>query len=120
LQNVVTYDVVVSVDYSDLTLKPGMMAAGHIATDQRDDVLQVPSEALRYAPVSATGTATRQSGKAALSLKLGRRRKPGSGCCVCVVVRRNLASGGGDRKHWIDRTGGGYSARASHVADAVA
>ncbi len=65
LQNVVTYDVVVSVDNSDLTLKPGMTAANRIIIDQRDDVLRVPSQALRYAPVSASGAATRRSGTSA-------------------------------------------------------
>ena len=60
LQNVVTYDVVVSVDNSDLALKPGMTAATQIVIDQRSDVLRVPSQALRYAP--ATAGATRRSG----------------------------------------------------------
>jgi HlyD family secretion protein len=53
VQNVVTYDVVVSIDNSDLALKPGMTAANRIVTDQRTDVLRVPSQALRYAPVTA-------------------------------------------------------------------
>ena len=48
VQNVVTYDVVVSVDNSDLALKPGMTAATRIIIDQRDDVLRVPDQALRY------------------------------------------------------------------------
>jgi len=50
VQNVVTYDVVISVDNSDLILKPGMTAATRIIVDQRSDVLRVPSQALRYAP----------------------------------------------------------------------
>jgi HlyD family secretion protein len=50
VQNVVTYDVVVSVDNKDLALKPGMTAATRIVVDQRRDVLRVPSQALRYAP----------------------------------------------------------------------
>ncbi len=50
VQNVVTYDVVVSVDNSDLTLKPGMTAATRIVIDQRNDVIRVPSQALRYSP----------------------------------------------------------------------
>lgn len=50
VQNVVTYDVVVSVDNPDLALKPGMTAANRIISDQRTDVLRVPSQALRYAP----------------------------------------------------------------------
>ena len=54
VQNVVTYDVVVSVDNSDLALKPGLTAATRIIVDQRSDVLRVPNQALRYVP---TGTA---------------------------------------------------------------
>jgi HlyD family secretion protein len=50
IQNVVTYDVVVSVDNSDLDLKPGMTAATRVVVDQRGDVVRVPNQALRYAP----------------------------------------------------------------------
>jgi HlyD family secretion protein len=50
VQNVVTYDVVVSVDNTDLALKPGMTAATRVISDQRDNVLRVPSQALRYMP----------------------------------------------------------------------
>ena len=50
IQNVVTYDVVVSVDNDDLLLKPGMTAASRIVTAERQDVLRVPSQALRYSP----------------------------------------------------------------------
>ena len=50
IQNVVTYDVVVGVDNSDLHLKPGMTAATRVVVDQRSDVIRVPNQALRYAP----------------------------------------------------------------------
>ncbi len=60
VQNVVTYDVVVSVDNTDRALKPGMTAANRIVVDQRRDVLRVPSQAFRYAPVTEDGT--RRSG----------------------------------------------------------
>ena len=50
VQNVVTFDVVVSVDNSDLALKPGMTAATRIVADQRSDVVRVPSQALRFVP----------------------------------------------------------------------
>lgn len=54
VQNVVTYDVVVSVDNTDLTLKPGMTAAARVIIDEHDGVLRVPSQALRYTPEGAT------------------------------------------------------------------
>ena len=47
VQNVVTYDVVISVDNSDLALMPGMTAASRIVVDQRNDVIRVPNQALR-------------------------------------------------------------------------
>ena len=50
VQNVVTYDIVVSVDNTDLALMPGMTAAARVISDQRDNVLRVPSQALRYTP----------------------------------------------------------------------
>ncbi len=57
VQNVVTYDIVISVSNSDLTLMPGMTAASRIVVDQRDDVLRVPNQALRYVPKSLAATA---------------------------------------------------------------
>jgi len=50
VQNVVTYDVVVSVANAELALKPGMTATVHIIVDRRDDVIRVPDQALRYTP----------------------------------------------------------------------
>jgi len=53
VQNVVTYDIIISVTNSDLTLMPGMTAANRIVIDQRDDVIRVPNQALRYTPKDA-------------------------------------------------------------------
>ena len=53
VQNVVTYNVVVSVDNGDLRLKPGMTANVSIVVAQRDGVLKVPNAALRFMPPTA-------------------------------------------------------------------
>ena len=53
VQNVVTFDVVVSVDNSDLALKPGMTAATRIVVNQRNNVVRVPSQSLRFVPSNA-------------------------------------------------------------------
>ena len=50
VQNVVTYDVVVSVDNPELVLLPGMTANTRIITDERENVLRVPVTALRFLP----------------------------------------------------------------------
>jgi HlyD family secretion protein len=61
VQNVVTYDVVVSVTNSDLALKPGMTTTTRVVIDERADVLRVPNQALRYAPAgTARDAQTRQ------------------------------------------------------------
>ena len=61
VQNVITYDVVVSVDNSDLALKPGLTAATRIIIDRRSDVLRVPNQALRYVPTGTVLGETKQS-----------------------------------------------------------
>ena len=50
ISNVVTYTVVVSVDNSDMLLKPGMTANVAIITAQADNALTVPNQALRFVP----------------------------------------------------------------------
>ena len=55
VQNVITYDVVITVDNSDLKLLPGMTANVKILTDQAKGVLKVPNLALRFRPPDAAG-----------------------------------------------------------------
>lgn len=50
-ESVVTYEVVISADNPDLKLKPRLTANIIIYTVERNDVLTVPSKALRFEPV---------------------------------------------------------------------
>jgi len=50
IQNVATYDVVITASNPELLLKPGMTATIKIVVDRRDDVLRAPDQALRYSP----------------------------------------------------------------------
>jgi len=50
VQNVVTYDVVVSVENPELLLKPGMTANVNVVTASKAKVVRVPIDALRFAP----------------------------------------------------------------------
>jgi HlyD family secretion protein len=50
VQNVVTYDVVISVDNLDFALKPGMTASVSVRVAHREDTLKVPLAALRFRP----------------------------------------------------------------------
>ena len=53
-QNVVTYNVRVSLQNPDEILLPGMTAYVNIAVDQRQDTLMVPNAALRFKPADST------------------------------------------------------------------
>jgi len=50
VEGVVTYKAILTVDNSELLLRPGMTATAEIAVAEVDDALIVPNAALRYAP----------------------------------------------------------------------
>lgn len=83
-QNVVTYNVVVSVDNPEQVLLPGMTAYVNIVVAQREDALLVPNAALRFKPpegaeVIKPADAKSAEGGNATGDKNRRRREPGSG-----------------------------------------
>ena len=53
IQNVVTYDVVIQVDNSDLRLKPGMTANVSVQIEHKGNILKIPNSALRFRPEPA-------------------------------------------------------------------
>ena len=61
-QNVVTYDVVITVDNSDLKLFPGMTANVTILAAKLNDTLKVPNSVLRFRPSAAVLKQTGLSG----------------------------------------------------------
>lgn len=64
LNGVVTYDAVVEVINSDLSLRPGMTATAQIITGILPSVLTVPNAALRYTPPKEPKTKETQENKA--------------------------------------------------------
>jgi len=54
-EGVVTYETVLSVDNSDLSLRPGMTATAVIATQHLENALLVPNAALRFTPPQTQG-----------------------------------------------------------------
>jgi HlyD family secretion protein len=77
-QNVVTYDVVISVSNAELKLFPGMTANARIMTSRVDSTLKVPNAVLRTRPTPAMLT------------QLGLAAAPGSKPQVYVVRGRTL------------------------------
>ena len=82
VQNVVTYDVVLTVANLDGALMPGMTATTKIITAERNGVLRAPSQALRYRPGGLAAKA-RPAGAEIYVLRDG---KP-----VAVAVRAGLS-----------------------------
>jgi HlyD family secretion protein len=69
VQNVVTYDTVISVNNDDLKLRPGMTANVNIIIAHRDNALKIPNSALRFHPLEALQTKT--NGTASASAATG-------------------------------------------------
>jgi HlyD family secretion protein len=61
VQNVVTYDVVATVDNPGSLLKPGMTATVRVITAKRDNVLRAPDQAFRYVPGGLSSSAERRT-----------------------------------------------------------
>ncbi|MFO1319367.1 MAG: efflux RND transporter periplasmic adaptor subunit [Burkholderiales bacterium] len=101
-QNVVTYNVVVGVSNTDLTLLPGMTAYISVQVDQRTDVLRVPTAALRFRPRDGNGGgATAGAGGASAT---GAGGSGGSGGGAAKDGRGNGRDGkgrGGPRVHVV-------------------
>ena len=60
VQNVITYDVVISVSNKDLKLFPGMTANVKILVDKHENALKVPNAALRFRTTEAERPAVAQ------------------------------------------------------------
>jgi HlyD family secretion protein len=95
-QNVVTYNVRVSLTNPEQILLPGMTAYVNIAVDNRKEVLLVPNAALRFKPAdakmpteaakatAAPGEAARPNGAPAGGGKPGRKRDTASGTVYII------------------------------------
>lgn len=121
VQNVVSYDVIITVPNPDLLLKPGMTANVTVLVDQRQDVLKVPSSALRFRPVgekkegtaadkreaSGVQTVSDDKGRSAEGKDASRDRKAAGS----VSERDERPSSGGMPPGHASSTGGNAMAR---------
>lgn len=62
VDGVVTYETVLNVDNTDLSLRPGMTATADITVKKVEDALLVPNTALRFAPPEKEKTASSGGG----------------------------------------------------------
>ena len=75
IQNVITYDVVVKVDNSDLRLKPGMTANVSIITARKKDVLKIPNISLRFKPSENENKPSERKGSTVWTVENGKPKR---------------------------------------------
>jgi HlyD family secretion protein len=83
-----TYNAAITVDNTDLMLKPDMVASAQIIIEQRNDVLRVPDQALQFTPSAAKVQAGSAAGEGRPQIWLLRGNAP-----VAVSVTTGLDDG---------------------------
>ncbi len=79
VNNVVTYDTVISVTNADYKLKPGMTANVAIIVAQREDALKIPSATLRFRPPDKAVVLTNAVGGVAVTNDMAAGKMPRKG-----------------------------------------
>ena len=73
--NVVTYEVIITIDNKDLLIKPGMTANVEIITAEKQNVLLVPNKALRFYTTDENGEVVRYKDKGIWLYKNGKLQR---------------------------------------------
>lgn len=93
VEGVVTYKAILTIDNSELLLRPGMTATADIRVQEVNDALLVPNAALRFEPVETNAGQARSWLQRLMPGGPGRApsqpsKSPGSGKSVWVLVDR--------------------------------
>ena len=73
--NVVTYEVIISVDNKDMKIKPGMTANVEIVTAEKKDAMLVPNKALRFYVTDEDGQVKRYNDKGIWLMRGGKLQR---------------------------------------------
>ena len=73
--NVVTYEVIISVDNKDMKIKPGMTANVEIVTAEKKDAMLVPNKALRFYVTDEDGQVKRYNDKGIWLMRDGKLQR---------------------------------------------
>jgi len=89
VQNVVSYNTIVTVDNRRLLLRPGMTATVSIVVRKAEDALRLPAAALRYRPEGFEAARPRRGRPG------GPEARPGSGAGTAIAAPRERPAGTG-------------------------
>lgn len=117
VQNVVTYTVIIDVPNPDLKLRPGMTATVSILIDKRQDVLRVPTLALRFQPppevVEKFRDKMAETGQRRVSIDTARTVEPRMRGGMSEGEKRQMEGGG--ISQWRERMMQGGEGRGSDM-----
>ena len=99
VEGVITYETVLKVDNTDLSLRPGMTATAEITVKQVNDALLVPNAALRFNPAAQSGKSSSQKGSLLSQLM---PRPPGPGL---TKAQKEITNNKGRQQVWTLRDG---------------
>lgn len=132
VDGVITYETVLNVDNSDLSLRPGMTATAEIVVQEVKNALLIPTAALRYSPPQTQQTETKSSGGSLFSrlmmprppsANLNQRKDSNAQQRVWVLRDGQLQpvdiSTGADNGSLIEVTGGELQEDMQVVTDSV-
>jgi len=102
VDGVVTYETILDVDNSDLSLRPGMTATASITVQEVHKALLVPNAALRFVPPSPTANSgeSRSQGGTSILSRLFPRPRRGS-----REQKRGTTKAGESQQVWMVRAG---------------
>lgn len=115
VEGVVTYKAILTIDNSELLLRPGMTATADIRVEEVKDALLVPNAALRFEPTDGTTADNRSWLQRLMPRGPGRRtsqpnKSPGTGKSVWVLenkqaVERKINTGVSDGTNTVVTSG---------------
>jgi HlyD family secretion protein len=120
-QNVVTYNTIITVDNSSLKLMPGMTATVSVIVRHADNVLRIPTSALRFRPegfeprAGTRSAAGQQGGQGGVTPAAGGGGQAGGAGATRARGQggAGVFAGGGGRPGGGQRAGGGADWRSS-------
>ena len=98
VEGVVTYETLLSVDNTDLSLRPGMTATAEITVKTVEDALLVPNAALRFTPPAMVARAPQSAGGLFSRLLI---RRPAE----TAETQAGKAEPGSEQQVWVLRDG---------------
>ncbi len=96
VQDVVTYEALLTVDNSQLLLRPGMTATAEIITKRVEDAILVPNGALRFTPPAPEAETSRRGRSMLRAILPGPPRRP-------AKQRKVLHAGKSEHRVWTLR-----------------